>query len=287
MRLLRLLLCCALCAFAVAASAATVVRYPRFEPEGTEGWYTLAHRYSLEVLAAALARSGHAYDLQPASQLMSQGRLIEQLRFDAGVDVIWTMTTGQRERQIEPIRVPLYKGLMGWRVLLVRKADLPKFAAIRSVDELKRLVALQGHDWPDTAILRANGFRVMTGAYYHTFFEMLANGRVDYFPRGVVEAYDELRAHPDLDLAVEPTLLIRYPTALYFFVRKGNTRLAEDLRKGMDVMVADGTFDRLFHRHHEDYLKQAGLKQRRVFDLPNPLLPPATPLGRKELWRVD
>lgn len=287
MRLLRILLCCALCAFAVVAEAATVVRYPRFVPEGKEGWYTLAHRYSLEVLAAALARSGHGYDLQPASQLMSQGRLIEQLRFGAGVDVIWTMTTGQRERQIEAIRVPLYKGLMGWRVLLVRKADLPKFAAIRSVDELKRLVALQGHDWPDTAILRANGFRVMTGAYYHTFFEMLANGRVDYFPRGVVEAYDELRAHPDLDLAVEPTLLIRYPTALYFFVRKGNTALAEDLRKGMDAIVADGTLDRLFHRHHEAYLKQAGLKQRRVFELPNPLLPPATPLGRKELWQVD
>lgn len=287
MRLLRILLCCALCALAAAAGATTVVRYPRFEPEAREGWYTLAHRYSLDVLATALARSGHSYDLQPSTQLMSQGRLIEQLRQGTDVDVIWTMTTSQRERQIEAIRVPLYKGLMGWRVLLVRKADLPKFAALRSVEELKQLVALQGHDWPDTDILRANGFRVMTGAYYHTLFEMLASGRVDYFPRGVVEAYDELRAHPDLGLAVEPTLLIRYPTALYFFVHKGNKQLAADLRMGMDAIVADGTLDRLFHRYHETYLKQANLKQRRVFELPNPLLPPETPLGRKELWQVD
>ncbi len=277
----------ALCCASVCAHAQFVVTYPRPESNDHAFQYRHPDHYPVRLLEMALQRADARYRIRSAEQKMGQARVMLELERGKMIDVMWTMTSTERERDLLPVRIPIYKGLIGWRLLLIRREALPQFAGIAELSQLKTLLALQGHDWPDTDILRANGFRVSTGAYYATMFSMLASGRVDYFPRSIVEIWNEAEANKAAQLVVEPTILLRYPTAFYFFVNKRNTALAAALEHGLESMIADGSFDKLFHEYHDAIIKQAHLAGRRVFELDNPLLPAATPLARKGLWAID
>ena len=68
-----------------------------------------------------------------------------------------------------------------------------------------------------------------------------------------------------------------------FSVRKRDARLAANLTAGLEKMVADGSFDKLFQEHFGEQIRQAALKERRIIDLDNPMAP-SLPLERKELW---
>lgn len=259
------------------------IRYPRQEA-------STDHRsdYFLAVLELALNKSQThfgAYVLTPADIGMQQARALESLLSQRHLDVVWTITSRERERQLLPIRIPLDKGLYSYRVLLIRTGEQPRFDRIRQLSDLAALVAGQGHDWPDTQILRANGLKVETNSRYSSSFEMLARGRFDYFPRGVSEIGPELQQHQQLSLAVEQRLLLHYPSAMYFFVSPQATRLAARLQQGLEVALADGSFDQLFNQHPA--MKDAlGLLQqpRLVLALDNPLLPGQTPLGTARYW---
>lgn len=260
-------------------SANTEIIYPR--PESTADART---NYPLQLLELALKKSGTDYALNPSKFQMQQGRALRQLEKRQGVDVVWSMTSLEREKALLPIRIPIYRGLIGWRLLLINKKDAIKFQQIHTVEQLKQLRAGQGHDWPDTAILRENGFEVHDSSTYEGLFKMLQNDRFEYFPRSIVEIWAEAENHKAENIIVEPTIVIRYPTAFYFFVNKQNLSLAKDLEKGLKQTIEDGSFDKLFYEHHDDLLKKADLKNRKFFELKNPILPPETPLNQKELW---
>ena len=241
--------------------------------------------YLARLLQLALQRSGRSYRLEAVSSGMVQSRALLELAGERpSIDVFWTMTDEERESQLLPVRVPLLRGLIGWRLALVRRADRERFAGVRSLADLARFSAGQMHDWPDTQILRANGLPVTVGTSYQGLFQMLARGRFDYFPRSLIEIDGELNAYPELNLAIEPHLLLHYPAALYIFVRPGRPRLAADLTRGMEALVADGTFDRLSRELLSPLLQRHQLALRRVLRLKNPLLPKATPLDRPQLW---
>jgi ABC-type amino acid transport substrate-binding protein len=100
---------------------------------------------------------------------------------------------------------------------------------------------------------------------------MLQKNRFDYFPRSVGEIYPELEAHSDKDLVVEETMAIVYPYPAYIYVNKKDKALAERLEKGFDIIMKDGSFEKLFAEKHEEALKKANLAKRRIFFLDNPL----------------
>lgn len=263
------------------ASAATLVRHPQSEAEGHGSG---AEHYPVRLLRMALARSGQDYELQPTSVMMRQNRALAELQAGRVVDVLWTMTSQQRERDLLPVRIPLDMGLIGWRLLLIRRRDAARFGAIRKPSELQALDALQGHDWPDTDILRANHYKVQTASDYAGMFKMLESGRVDYFPRAVFEVWHEAAAFAQQGLIVAPGLALHYPSAFYFFVKKSNTTLAAAIQGGLESMLADGSYTRLFQQYFGDMMARSTLGARRVFELHNPLLSAATPLGQRALW---
>ncbi len=203
------------------------------------------------------------------------------------LDVIWTIPTVEREERLRPVRIPLERGLLGYRVLLIHEDDQARFRALKDLEDLKALSLGQGNDWNSADVLTENGFHV-TRAPYDNLFQMLAQKRIDAFPRGLNEAWAELQTRPDLPLTVAEDLLLRYPATSYFFVAPDNTALAERLTTGLERALADGSFDHFVRNHpaHRDMLANAKLDRRRVFDIDNPLLPAATPLQRQDLWRV-
>ena len=258
----------------------TTVVYPRHLPQQDR-----QVDYFISLLHAALQRSGVRYALVQTQPEMVQSRaLLEMASNDPGIDVFWTMTDPQREKSLLPIRVPLDRGLIGWRLCLTRAADRDRLRDVRDLKDLTRLTAGQMHDWPDTAVLRANGLPVQVSTHYQGLFQMLSTGRFDYFPRSIFEIDAELASFPDQKLVIDPYLLLHYPAALYMFVRPGRPRLAADLTRGMNALVADGTFERLSRQIFGDLLQRHRIDQRRVLRLRNPLLPPQTPLDRKALW---
>lgn len=268
------------CAMPTGSAAPLRVLHPAQETVGDA-----RSRYPLAVLHLALLRSGQRARIGPTPLRATQERLLRLVEDGRHLDVMWTATTGERERRLRPVRFPIDRGLIGWRVLLVRRDALPRFVpGIDPKGALALLLGAQGHDWPDLAILRGNGLRVASSPAYEGLFAMLARGHVDYVPRSVLEAGDELAARPNAGLAIEPHLLLRYPSALYFFVHPGNTALAQALETGLERAQADGSLQRLFDQAHGATLAGLALDRRVVLALRNPLQPPGLPLHRCELW---
>ena len=219
--------------------------------------YTYQYRLIAELMARTEARFG-PYQLQPYTGKMTSRRLNNEAIRGERINLMWS-DAGHPNLDSQMIRIPfpLLKGLLGYRIFLIRKEDQPRFAAIRSLEELKQLRLGQGANWGDIKIYRHNGFDVTTGKDYQHLFHMLVSGRFDYFPRGVNEAPLEYAAqherHPEL--TIEQTLLLVYRYPVFFYVSRNNPALA-----------------------------QAKLPGRRIFYLDNPFLPDDTPLDRPELW---
>lgn len=242
--------------------------------------------YVRRLLELALSRVDSKAKVGMVEVDMTQGRtLIELASGDSSFDVIWTVTDRRRESSgLLPIRIPIDRGLFGWRLLLVRRRELAKWSEVRTLADLANHVAGQGHDWPDTTILRGNGLQVGTSSDYEALFRMLAAGRIDYFPRSIVEIDAELATGRYPDLAVAPQLMLHYPAAAYLFVGPHRPELAAALRAGLEAAVADGSFQRLHREFYGPFLKAHPVPPGRVLRLSNPLLPAETPLERRELW---
>ncbi|MFT4993449.1 MAG: hypothetical protein ACI965_000468 [Paraglaciecola sp.] len=241
--------------------------------------------YPVKLLSLALDQTGVNYRLSPSDKLFSQGKALKELAANREINVLWTATNTQREEQLLPIRIPIFKGLIGWRVLLIRDDMSDRFKYIQKSENLIKLIGVQGHDWPDTKILQANGFEVATANNYASLFDMLRKAQADFFPRSLVEVWGEL-ANPVFSkrLILEPNIVIKYPAAMYFFVNKKSVPLANLLETGLEMAIANGKFDELFLQVHQEMLNKSNIKERRFFDMKNTFLPETTPLERKELW---
>ncbi|MBA5688373.1 ABC transporter substrate-binding protein [Rugamonas apoptosis] len=282
----RLLLLAALCLHGARAHAYDRLVYPL--SVGVDSRY----EYDWAVLRMALDKSRAqygAYSLHQATTSMSPARITQELLMPTGhINILVRATAPELEQQFTPVRIPVDRGLLGYRVFLVRRDDLPRFAAVRSLNDLRPLRAGLGKDWSDVPVLRAAGLPTEEGSAYEGLFSMLEAGRFDYFSRGADEAlreYGERRdAHPKL--AIEPILLLHYPLPRYFFLRRDaeGKQLAARIAAGMEIMVRDGSLNTLFQHYKGATIAAANLRHRRVLTIPNPTLSPQTPLSRSELW---
>lgn len=239
--------------------------------------------YQVRLLSAALRHAGIVHQLVEAQVPMVQDRSLRTVAVENGIDVFWSVTTIEREQLLTPMRFPIDKGLFGWRLLLLSPQTAARAQDINSLTSLKKLVFTQGHDWPDTDILRANKLKVLVSNQYQSMFEMLATNRVDTFPRSVLEIWRE-RAETSHPLPVEPTVVLHYPTALYYFFSPRQQQLAQQVELGLELMLKNGEFERMFQQEFAEALALSRLDKRQIIELKNPLLPAATPLHRAELW---
>lgn len=262
-----------------ANAAAELVRYPAVaHVEDPRSVYPLA------LLELALAQAERPYQLQSSSDRMSKSRSIAFLKEQVELDVLWTMTSVERELDLRPIRIPIFKGLSGYRIMLIHKDQQVKFSASAKPGQIRRLVYAQGHDWIDARVLQLNGFSVIGAAGYDNLFSMLERGRVDGVPRNALEIADEAALLAARNIVTEQNWVIYYPTASYFFVNEANEQLAADIERGLRKIIADGTFDRLFDQFFANHLAELQLQKRQMIMLNNPLLPAQTPTNDHRLW---
>ena len=277
-KLRRLLCACLMLLAAAAVAEPVVIHYPQAESIDDE-----RGEYGLTLLQLALAKSGGRYRVELSPTRMQQNRALVELQSGSGrIDIVATMTSVEREETLLPVRIPLTRGMIGWRLGLLRADRKELLREVRALADLKQFTTAQGHDWPDLRILRHSGLKVSPVAVYSSLFGMLNAERIDWVPRSANEIWAEAAHHPGL--AIDAHIVLHYVTADYFFVNRNNPALAEAVRAGLEAALADGSFAQLFDLHYGPLLRKARFGQRRVIELPNPLLPPQTPLARKELW---
>lgn len=278
-------LCCAFSslAFSEADAGYIEIRHP-VPPDQT--MYTRGYRYFLELLALTLSKIEKPYVARPVMVPPAPDRRAMRFIIEDKYDVMWLHTNAMLEQNLRPVRIPVFKGLIGWRLLFVAAPHRDDFMNI-SVDALKTKTGLLGLNWPDVDIMKSNGFDIRTAADNggnQLLIRLLKSERGDYFSRSVVEIWNEKKFFDDEQLVVEPNIALMYKTAFYLFVSKENETLARDLERGMEAAIVDGSFDELFYRYYGEDIRRSKLYERKIFVLENPSLPDETPVHRSELW---
>ena len=246
-------------------------------------------RHALQVLRAALQASSAKYgpyELSVSPMVMERDRLVLEMLRGKLVNLSAQISSPEWERKLIPIRVPIDKGLSNYRISLINGSRQAQFDAITSVSQLKALPLGAGRQWSSTAIFSGAGFDVVPGNSTDNLHSMLAANRFAHFPRGVDEIVFEYERHVATfpALAIERGMVVYMPLPRYFFVAPGEQRLAQRLEYGLNLLVTDGSFDKMFHQAYDSVIEKVGLSKRRVFRLDNPFLSPLTPLSNKAYW---
>lgn len=241
--------------------------------------------YQFGLLKLALSYSSTKYEFSESPVYMSQDKLVSDLDSNK-VDVAWMGTSAKYEEDFLPIRIPLFKGLLGHRIFLIRRGEQSRFDNIRSIEDLSRLKAGQGASWTDAKIMKQAGLNVVTTAKYNNLFYMLEGSRFDYFPRSVYSPWGEMAKKPELPLQVEKGIILIYPLPAYIFVSSQNIRLKNEIESGLLKAIEDGSFDDYFYSHPmiNEGLSNSNLKDRLVLRVPNNLMHKDTPIDDKRLW---
>jgi ABC-type amino acid transport substrate-binding protein len=273
---------------ATGAAAGEPMAYVIHSPESA---LDVRYQYHWEILRTALDKTTPKWGPYTIVQaeFMTERRQAFELKNGTGkLTVMYLSTTPDFEQNLVPVRIPVDRNLGGYCVLLIRKGDQARIDAAQTVDELRRLTFGLGLGWIDVDILKANGFKVVTGSSYEGLFEMLVNRRFDVFPRAAVEILDEYERRKGAlpDLAIEQNLVFYYPLPMYFWFSRTDSgrRLAARAEEGMRAMIADGTYGRIFDKYQRHKIEELHLKSRRLLAIENPFLGPETPLGDKRLW---
>lgn len=226
-----------------------------------------------KLLRVIFAKQNIKLELEYAKESISQGRALRELNSTGVIDLTWSVTTYEREQSLIPIRIPLYQGFIGWRVFIIDKDKQAIFNDVNSLADLGKLLAIQRFDWPDYQIFIENKLDVDGSLPFSQMYKAIENGLADYFPRSVLEVTRELNSVQSEQLAVEKSLLLKYPTSYYFFVGKDNHELASIIEKGFELALADGSYQLLFQECFGSALKTLNLKQRKVLHLKSSLTP--------------
>ncbi|MBV8467539.1 MAG: amino acid ABC transporter substrate-binding protein, partial [Burkholderiales bacterium] len=195
----------------------------------------------VEILHEALEHTAATYGpykVHPAHSVMNEARELQTLEAGEEINIAWSSTSDEKEQHLLPIRIPLRKGLLGYRIALISKDEQALLDKVHDADDLRKFTIGQGIGWGDVALYNRNGFKVLT-ANYENLFRMAEVRRFDLFPRGIGEVFKEYDEHVKLNpnLVVEQHLLIQYPWPYYFFFNRKDTALAERVETGLRAMM--------------------------------------------------
>ncbi|GAA5178152.1 transporter substrate-binding domain-containing protein [Niveibacterium umoris] len=246
------------------------IRFPGGDSPDDKRW-----DFVLEILALALEkapdRAGPDRIIRLPAQM--QARRIAELRAGELEVAVAVDSRDLRKQGVIVIPTPLQRGLLGWRLLMIRPESAPRFASVTSLEQLRPLQLGFIRTFADYPIMRANGLNLVDAGDYSGAFRMLAAGRMDYLSRGVAEIFWELdvqKRNGVTPLQIEPALALHYRADWYFIVNPTRADLAERVTRGLGKAIQDGSYDRSFQRHFAQILASANFERRRIIELSNP-----------------
>lgn len=255
--------------FSITAYANRTVVYPNL--------YGLEEKaFAYDVLKLALSKSGKDYKVKLTENNLNTTRAIREL--SAGrVTVFDGGPSKGIESEFDVIYIPIDMGLIGWRIFIINEDLQDDFHKIKTLDDLTHKKAGQGNGWPDISILENAGIKVDTNFKFEILFNMLEGKRIDFLPLGVNEAHGFLKqlGKNRTKLVIEDSVVLVYPFGRFFFIKKGDEELKNDIISGLEKSFSDGSFPKLVLNHpfFKEGLEKANLKNRTIIRIDNPFLP--------------
>lgn len=173
------------------------------------------------------------------------------------------------------IPIPIMKGLLGYRAMIVRAKDVERLGAIEDIEKFRKLKLGQLDFWSDIAVYEANDFEVVRGASMEVLFSMLERERFDYIPLGVGEvekifaSFQEKYPH----LTILPSSYLYYPYPVYTFVCTCEPAIKDRLQTGLGVISNNGVLEKLFSQQFGDALDKINARKSKIFRIENASIP--------------
>lgn len=206
--------------------------------------------YEAKLLQLALNHLDGSHELTFVTSSLSQERQLRALASGSSkYNVHYSGYSRQRESLLKLVPVPLTRGLLGHRLLIMHPEQSRRIRAVKSLTELTERISLAtGANWPDKTILRGAGFTVLAG---RKFWNLLARSRIDAVPVGV----DEIAPHMDTfaqnssygaDFIVHPRHMLSYQYDSFFYVAPDDTIRAALIEDGLRRAYESGAYMKLF-----------------------------------------
>lgn len=240
------------------------------------------HDFHYQLLQLVMQRSGRPYALGFSEQAVSQDEavaVLDSIGLPHGRRPI-AITVGvygagmELNRRLLPVPIPVMGGMLGLRAGWSHVDEQRHLASVRTHQDLREIVLLQGLGWSDLEIFEAAGLRTFTERS-EELLRLVDNRRVQLFPRGIAELEREVEMVRTTTVAtqLDPHLLIAYPFAGFFYVSRSNPALAAAIRQGFERAIADGSYQALLERLVlTPWLREhLQLKRRLLLTLPNPV----------------
>lgn len=232
--------------------------------------------YIIPLLELALSKQERPYSITipDGTRDLTQARVMAMLA-DPSDNVFNVYAAGLSDEfgdLVEPIKIPLMRGLLGVRVSAIPKGTQYKFDGVSSLRDLQKLTIIQGIGWGDVSILQLAGLTVET-AQKHRIYKMIAAYRADMFPRGALEIIPERQQNSLLNYEIEEDLILLYDRFPFlFYTGKHDSDLANIISNGLETAYADGSFMEFFENHPivVQAFRELDLERRRVIRIDNP-----------------
>lgn len=245
--------------------------------------------YKLEVIKTALTlteKEFGAFRITSTAPPMKRKRALGEMKTGDLINVYFGPAKPLWMKNTTVIRIPIRRGILSYRLLLINRLDLPMFSKIHTVEQLKKLEAGLQVGWATTELFNKNGFEIVRAFSYDGLFYMLDSNRFNYIPRGVHEIFDELdsRKAELKNVIVEPNIALYFPTKTYTYVSPRESRLALRIEKGYRMMLANGGFRKIFNKYYLDDIKKARLNERRLIFVDTSYASQKELMAEPEMW---
>jgi len=227
-----------------------------------------------------------AAEIKVTKQVMTRARTLRELERGLNIHVMAEAPKPEWNTRLLSVRIPIRKGIQGYRLFLIKKRDQARLNAISSLDAFKSLPTGSGIGWSTTRVLKDNNFNVITGNNYDGLFGMLMLDRFTTFGRGINEAFDELAQHEQQhpELVIDEKFLLFIPLPTYFFVSPKKPELRDRIEKGLKQLIHTGEFEAIFLKEFGALIHKANLANRTTFRISNPNLTKDDPVDNNAYW---
>ena len=226
--------------------------------------------YTVAVVKIIFAQS-EQYQLRALPLEREYDKLLALLKRGA-VDLAWAGASANNLKQFRAIDFPIMKGLIGYRLFLVKKSNRDILKEVSDLDDLKTFTIGQGSTWVEVDMFQRAGLQVVPAESYAALFSMLANDRFELFPRSILEIGNELSTFPQYDLEVADHVALHYDFELLFYVHQDNQQLHQYLTERLEDPIIKLQIQQLFTQYYQNSLNEYHYEQRRVIKLPSPTI---------------
>jgi hypothetical protein len=244
------------------------------------------YQYVEVLLSKILEKADVTSKVVQAKSEFSRDRLLQELIKGDNIHVMAEAPKPGWEDRLLPIRIPIRKGIQGYRLFLINALDQKAIAEVETLEDFMRFPTGSGAQWSTRRVMENAGFQVVTSEDYNTLFTMLKLRRFITFGRGINEVFNEQESFvgQNENLVVDQSLCLFIPLPTYFFVSPAHPELAQQIEIGLERMIEDGSFDEHFLSYHQADIERAKLADRKIFNITNPNLSEHTPLNARSYW---